>query len=244
MEGPLHNILVLARFTPAGGGGVTILAGESQGRVWLWDPERLEAARALVGHRDWVHALVCIEPTSAPHERWVASAGKDAVVRLWEAEGGRMLHALCGHMGTITALVAFKEPEAGRDRVVSGGMDRTIRVWDAESGQALHVTRSEDRIRQLLVVPTAEGPCLVSSTFTGLLQMWRPADGRLVRRLNHPERDVKLWLLLFESPGAEAIRGGWRQRLAVGGESHFLVWDLGEAVPSGGDIMRPAHKLG
>jgi WD40 repeat protein len=244
MGGPDFDIKVLARFTPAGGEGVRIVAGESQGRVWLWDPEAGEAARELVGHTDCVNALVCFEPTSAQHERWVASAGKDAVVRLWEAEGGRVVHALSGHMGTVMTLLAFKEPEAGRDRLASGGQDWTIRVWDAESGQALHVMQAGDRIRQVVVVPTAEGPCLVSSTFKGLLHMWRPADGRLVRRLDHPETDVMIWLLLFETRGAEAIRGGWRQRLAVGGESHFLVWDLGEAILCGGDVVRPAHKLG
>jgi hypothetical protein len=110
-ETPLRAIMVLARFTPAGGGSVMIVAGQSQGRVWLWD--RQEAPRALVGHADSVNILVCLEPTSAPHERWVASAGKDTVARLWEAEGGRMVHAFRGHTGSIMALLAFKEPEAG-----------------------------------------------------------------------------------------------------------------------------------
>jgi WD40 repeat protein len=243
MGGQLHAIMVLARFTPAGGEGVTIVAGESRGRVWLWDPEGPEAAQELVGHKDLVHALVCFEPTSASHERWVASAGKDAVVRLWEAGAGRMVHALSGHIGSIMALVAFKEPEAGRDHVVSGGVDATIRVWDAESGQALHVMRSEGRILRLLVFPTADGPCLMSSTFTGLLQMWRPADGRLVRRLDHPAEDM-VSLLLFETVGGDGTGGGWRQRLAGAGESAFLVWDLGEAIPPGVDVTRPAHKVG
>jgi WD40 repeat protein len=244
MIGAESAIEMLSRFTPAGGEGVTIVAGESNGRVWLWDPEAGEESRALVGPTGCISPLACLEPTSFPHERWVASAGKDGVVRLWEAEGGRMVHALSGHTGLVRALLAFKEPEAGRDRVVSGGMDRTIRVWDAESGQALHVMRVEDQIRQLLVFPTAEGPCLVSSTFKGLLHTWRPADGRLVRRLDHNADAYMASLLLFETRGEEATGGGWRQRLAVGGESHCLVWDLGEAVPSGSDVVRPAHKLG
>jgi hypothetical protein len=49
MIGAEYAIEVLSLFTPAGGGGVTVVAGESRGRVWLWDPEGPEAARALVG---------------------------------------------------------------------------------------------------------------------------------------------------------------------------------------------------
>jgi WD40 repeat protein len=218
---PLNPIVALARFTPAGGEGVRIVAGDTRGGLWLWDPEGVGAARALVGHTNCVNALVCMEPTSAPHERWVASAGKDAMVRLWEAEAGRMVHALSGHKRAISTLVAFKEPEAGRDRLASGG-HRTIRVWDAESGQVLHVMRAGDDISRLLVFPTAEGPCLVSYTFKGLLHMWRPADGRLVRRLDNPEED-KISLLLFETVGGEGTGGGWRQRLAGAGGSHFMV---------------------
>jgi WD40 repeat protein len=244
MEGPLHVIEVLARFTPAGGEGVTIVAGESRGRVWLWDPERGGESRALMGHTDCVNALVCIEPTSAPHERWVASAGKDAVVRLWEAEGGGMVHALCGHTGTVMTLVAFKEPDAGRDHLASGGEDWTIRMWDAESGQALRVMQAEGCVQGLVGFFSREGPfCLVSSTREGPVRLWHPAEGRLVRRLVHPG-DLMVSLLLFETVGGEETGGRWRQRLAGGEEDDFLVWDLGEAIPPGGDVMRPAHKLG
>jgi WD40 repeat protein len=94
---PLHAIMARSRFTPAGGEGVRIVAQQSQGSLWLWDPEGGGAARALEGHTGCVSPLVCIELTSAPHERWVAAADRSAVVRLWEAEGGRMVGSLSGH---------------------------------------------------------------------------------------------------------------------------------------------------
>jgi WD40 repeat protein len=246
MEGPELDIKVLSLFMRAGGEGVRIVAGESQGRVWLWNPEGGGEARALVGHTDCVNFLLSLEPTSAPHERWVASAGKDMVVRLWEAEGGRVVHALSGHIGSITALVAFKEPEAGRDRLVSGGFDRTIRVWDAESGQALHVMQQDDCfVWRLVGFPSTEGPfCLVSSTLDGPVSLWHPAEGRLVRRLDHNAGASMASLLLFETLGGEETGGGWRQRLAAGVGRFLIVWDLGEAVLPGGDVMRPAHKRG
>jgi WD40 repeat protein len=76
-----------------------------------------------------------------------------------------MVHAFRGHTGTVMTLLAFKEPEAGRDRLASGGQDWTIRVWDAESGQALHVMQAEGCVERLVGFLSAEGPfCLVSST--------------------------------------------------------------------------------
>jgi WD40 repeat protein len=64
--------------------------------------------------------------------------------------------------------VAFKEPEAGRDRLVSGSLDRTIPVWDLKSGQALRVTRAEGSVHRLVGFFSTEGPfCLVSSAHEG-----------------------------------------------------------------------------
>jgi hypothetical protein len=65
-----------------------------------------------------------------------------------------------------------------------------------------------------------------------------------VRRLVHLQ-DLKVSILLFETMAGEKTGGGRRQRLAGGEMSHLMVWDLGEAIPPGDDVMmRPAHKLG
>jgi WD40 repeat protein len=77
----------------------------------------------LTGHSGDVWAAA-VSPD--PEGRWVASAGEDTTVRLWDAMSGKQLHKLRGHTGIVTS-VAFS-PDG--QLLVSGSRDRAVKVWD------------------------------------------------------------------------------------------------------------------
>ena len=80
----------------------------------------------LTGHTGRVKALA-VDPAG----QWLASAGEDATVRIWDSDTGAERHRLTGHTGGVTALAV--DP-AGR-WLASAGEDATVRIWDVDTGR-------------------------------------------------------------------------------------------------------------
>src|ERR671912_547361 len=54
-------------------------------------------------------------------------------VRLWEADGGRALATLHGHVGAVHSVALSGDGGL----VASGGLDGTVRLWEADGGRPL-----------------------------------------------------------------------------------------------------------
>ena len=81
----------------------------------------------LLGHTDDVLAIAF-----APRGRWLASAGKDGTIRLWDLtalQGAQLTRpplVLTGHTDHIYALAW----SASGDRLAAGSNDHTVSLWD------------------------------------------------------------------------------------------------------------------
>ena len=85
--------------------------------VRLWDTTAW-TARVLRGHSNFVH-----EVAFAPDGTWLASAGEDRCVTIWDAQSGDELWTLRGHSAAVTD-VRFSD-----NGIVSASDDGSVRLW-------------------------------------------------------------------------------------------------------------------
>ena len=96
----------------------------------------------------------------SPDNRWLASGGKDNVIKIWDLATGNVLRTLYGHASNINALAVSPDGKllaSGSGDVnderdlgiftqggVVGGEDNTVRIWSVETGRELQVLRGHE----------------------------------------------------------------------------------------------------
>jgi WD40 repeat protein len=96
----------------------------------------------------------------SPDNRWLASGGKDNVIKIWDLANGNVLRTLYGHTSNINALAVSPDGKllaSGSGDIndkrdlgaftqggVVGGADNTLRIWSIETGRQLQVLRGHE----------------------------------------------------------------------------------------------------
>ena len=108
------------------------------------------------GHTRSANAVVF-----SPDNRWLASGGKDNVIKIWDLTTGNILRTLYGHTANVNALAVSPDGKLlasgsgdindKRDLgtftqggVVGGAEDTTVRIWNIQTGQQLQVLRGHE----------------------------------------------------------------------------------------------------
>jgi WD40 repeat protein len=61
-----------------------------------------------------------------PGGRWVASAGEDSTVKVWNSDTGTLVRNFRGHTGLVSSVAFTSDGQL----LVSGSRDGTVKVWD------------------------------------------------------------------------------------------------------------------
>src|SRR5262249_7528066 len=149
-------------------------------------------------HADTIAALAF-----SPDGRWLASAGWDRVVKVWEVATGREAMTLTTERSGFD-YVTFS-PD-GRTLAASSAGD--IMLWDGETGRLLRTLAGSTALVGGLTF-NRDGRTLVSAGGDGAARVWDPATGELLATL-YSFADDPDWLVVTPDGLFDGSPGGWR----------------------------------
>jgi WD40 repeat protein len=115
-----------------------------------------------------------IDLAFSPDERFLATAGEDASMCVWDIETGRKSCELTGQLTSFTAVTWSRD----QTRLVGGGQDGTLTIWDAATHQ--QVGRIKAHPSRVLGMAFNEDGNTLASLSLETLRLWRaPPSPRL-----------------------------------------------------------------
>ena len=173
---------------------------------WGLPVEQPALQRVLSGHTGPVTAV------AFSLDGWLASAGDDGTVRLWDPATGAE-QALSVGIRRVHA-VAFSP---GGRRLASAGDDGTVRLWDPATGAELAALSGHTgRVHAVAFSPG--GRRLASAGDDGTVRLWDPATGTELAALSGHTGQVTA--VAFSPDGRRLASASWRQDRAAVGPGH------------------------
>ena len=147
---------------------------------WSTATTHLERA-AQSGHTGGVREVCAYTSGGRP---FLASAGDDEMVRVWDPVTGEQQRVLEGHSGAVYRVCAFASRD-GRTLLASAGADGTVAVWDPATGQRQRVLEGDTgAVDGVCAFASGDGRTLLASAGAdGTVAVWDLATGERQRVL-------------------------------------------------------------
>ncbi len=201
---PQSRRVAIASGLPGFGGQVTVI--ELDGL--LSAPDSKDAPQSSIGlssaktyrleaHRDMLYSAVL-----HPSEPWVATAGYDRIIRLWNYHSGELLRSFEGHNGAVYDL----DFDPTGEILASASADETIKIWRVDSGLRLDTfgqCEAEQYVVRILNAPNS----LNQSKQTPTQESSKQPAGTLEIVACGADRRIRLWHLpSLSEPSVSPLR--------------------------------------
>jgi geranylgeranyl transferase type-2 subunit beta len=156
-----------------------LVAGDSQGKVYLWG---LGRARNNVDAEPLKQTLHCV--AFSPEGQLVAAGGFQGDAFLINAASGRVLHRLSGHRGAVASVTFSPNGKL----LVTGGVDQTIRLWDVDGKQQQEWMGHKSWVNALAFL---NDETFVSGSSDGTVKLWNVATRESTKTLQATNAEVR-----------------------------------------------------
>ena len=144
-----------------------------------------------------IYSLAIFSPESSDgtsSQAFIATGGRDGVVRLFYMNDNEPFAQLEGHTNGIMCLCTFQpNDEDGSPVVISGGRDKTVRVWVVSTRSSFTVLKGhEDTVWCVQCVqPRGLEPIVVSGDLLGNILIFSMLRGELLRTIVAIPKEAK-----------------------------------------------------
>ena len=186
------------------------------GTVVRWDLKARTKRQILPVNGMWGPTIYSLAASS--DGRYVAMAGKDQFVHVWDEKEAAIVHSFKGHRDTVSCLTFQK----GTHILFSGSHDRTIKIWDLD--EMCYVETLFGHQSDITAIAALHKERCMSAGRDRTVRLWKVAEeSQLVFRghISSIDSVVMLTEELFASGGQDgAISRECRHRTAP--SPHFL----------------------
>jgi WD40 repeat protein len=151
----------------------SLISADEGGTIKVWDTTSGQN-RKTVNTGGKVTAM-----RLAPGGQWLASAGEDRSINLWDLAAGGIARKLKKHDGIVNA-IAFS---ADGQLLASGSDDRTVIIWETATGKSKRTLKGHD-LTVLSVAFSPDGSLIASGSGNASVVLWEVKSGKLNRVLH------------------------------------------------------------
>jgi len=204
----------------------SLATGGPDGRLVLWNMPAIPdfELRHPVDPLRWATETKPPAATAAfSHSgKLVATGAGDGLLRLWDAQTGRLLRSIEADPRAVDAL-AFSPDDA---RLLSGGYADGIKIWDASSGALLRRLDCGGK-RVLTIAINRDGSVLAAAILGGVTRLWDSTSGEVLASFERDEARSGM----FGPDGRTFLIGSGQEVRLWGVERKSYMWSVALKTP-------------
>lgn len=204
--------------------GRRIAAALQSGRIGIFDLESGDAF-FLAGHEKYVFSVAF-----QPQGEYLASAGADRKVILWNVQTSQPVVTTCGHEGRYTGAACAVAFSPNGQTFAAPSDEETITIWSVPDGSRIRDLRGPSRMVGC-VAYSPNGRLLAAGSFDSQVTIWDVQTGEIQCTLNGHMAPISA--VAFSPLDAQYLASASYDRLAK-------IWDL----KTGDEVVQLAGHVG